>query len=207
MGTDGKNQLGPFAPSAEGTCTATTPAPGGCWSKAAPGADPCLAVTCSGHGACGGSSEGSYSVGNGTCTCTDGYTTKGAAGAAGAAIPTLQCSVPPTSNSTVKCPGKVDIVLVMDMSLSVQGETWGQKCANFPDDPDQCAFRAEKDFAKSLLAPFYIDSTYTKVAVAFFHRGAVLSLGLNADPTQVRRDETKRHSHCVVVCSSVVCAV
>jgi hypothetical protein len=101
----------------------------------------------------------------------------------------------------------VDIVLIMDMSLSVQGETWGQKCANFPDDPDQCAFRAEKDFAKSLLAPFYIDSTYTRVAVAFFHRGAVLSLGLNADPTQVRRDETKRRSLCVQCVHCVHCVL
>lgn len=96
--------------------------------------------------------------------------------------PVQQCSIQPNATSGAKdCPGKVDIVIVIDMSGSVQPAG----CKSNPNDPSRCPYRAEKDFARSLLAPFKINPMYARVAVVYFNSKAVLSLGFNDDPTQI----------------------
>ena len=85
-------------------------------------------------------------VKQGTCECTYGYTTDPAA------LASVQCTAPPGGvNAVSKCPGKVDIVIVIDMSVSVMLSSYNTNCETFPNDPKKCAFRAEKDFARSVL--------------------------------------------------------
>eukprot|EP00947_MAST-08B_sp_MAST-8B-sp1_P000975 g975.t1 len=185
-----KNRLGegaPFIPGTGGRCTAEVAArtagaaATGCWSEAAAvAADPCSAVTCSGHGECNSAT--------GECKCALGYTTAGGAGGAGggaggAPPAAIQCGQKPADSDFIDeaCPSKIDIAIVIDMSTSVQQNS---VCRD-PDDSITCPFRAEKDFARSLLAPFTISGVFSQIAVVYFHSGAVLSLPLSTDPTRI----------------------
>ena len=128
----------------------TTPA--SCWSKTV---DPCDAVTCSGHGTCTG----------GVCGCTLGYT--------GA-----DCKTPPSGGGT-DCPGKIEIMLVIDMSGSIS------RTQPDPDDGTGSDFDKTKRFARGLLSPFKIDDAFTRVGVVWFESRGYLRLSLSGDATQI----------------------
>ena len=82
----------------------------------------------------------------------------------------MKCSVG-VDAAKDKCPGKLEIMVVIDRSGSVQ------------DNPQD--FQDEKDFAKALMSPFKMDPAFTRAGVAFFDSDASLSLSLTSDVTAV----------------------
>ena len=123
-----------------------------CWSaRAAP--DKCESVTCSGHGTCTSSS--------GKCTCSEGY--------AGA-----DCATRTTGDAL--CPGKLELMIVLDMSGSVSRST----VVNAVSD-----FTKEKQFGTGMLSPFKVATGFTRVGVVWFESKAYLRQPLTFDGTAI----------------------
>ena len=82
-----------------------------CWKGGA--VDPCAAKSCSGHGICrtsGSPAAGAPATG---CTCATGWSTGGTKAG-------IECDVNPKASGGETCPGKLEMMIVIDRSGSVQ---------------------------------------------------------------------------------------